>query len=102
MKKLKFNEAIAGYGDPSREGSSRFSFAPDQVAEVEDDLAVAWVESGIASWAPKEPKPVAKAEFAVAKAPEVSKTLEVKTVEPKVEVVEVPKVVAKAEDKKEG
>lgn len=63
MKKIKFNEAISGHGDPARIGEHNFSFAPDQVVDIEDDLAGAWVASGIACWAPKE-KP--KAEYAVA------------------------------------
>lgn len=95
MKKIKFNESISGYGDPTRSGDASFAFVPEQVAEIEDELANAWVESGVAGWAPREAK---KAEFAVAKTPEVSKPVEVKAEvkpEPKPEVKEAPKTESK-------
>ena len=67
MKKLVFKQSISGHGDPTRTGDKSFYFTPEQVAEIEDDLAAAWVASGIAVWAAKD-KP--KAETAVAKKPE--------------------------------
>lgn len=84
MKKVTIKQAVSGYGDIERKGNSSFSFKSEQVVEIEDNLAAAWVASGIAQWAPKD-RP--KQEFAVV---------------PKPEPVEVPKVIVpdtKAEPK---
>lgn len=89
MTKIKLNDAVAGHGSPDRSGEAYFSFAKDQIVEIEDDLAAAWVSSGLASRVPKD-KP--KVETAVAKKPETPEA-------PK--VVEVPKVESKAEVKTE-
>jgi len=69
LTKIKFNEAITGFGSPDRIQEHSFSFAPDQVADIEDELASAWCESGIATRVPVE-APVA--EYATSK-PTVSK-----------------------------
>lgn len=76
MKKIKFNDSIAGHGDPCRVGEITFGFAPEQIADVEDELANAWVASGIASFVPKD-KP--KAEFATAKKSETPEAPKVVT-----------------------
>lgn len=76
MKKVLIKQSIAGH---------EFSYKPGDIAELIDELASAWVQSGVAVWAPKE-KP--KAETAVA---------------PKPETPEAPKAVdAKVEETKKG
>lgn len=84
MKKIVIKQSISGYGDIERSGNTTFSYAPDQTVEIEDELASAWVNSGVAVWATKV---APKAEYAVAKKPEA---------------VVVPKVVAKEDATKEG
>ena len=74
-KKIVMNESIAGY----LENGHPFGYAPGSTQEVSDEIASAWVQAGLASWPAKEAKVVLKAETAVAKAPEVSKPVEVKT-----------------------
>lgn len=58
MKRIRFLQSISGYGSPDRNTEGRFAFSPDQEVEIEDDIATAWTESGIAefiSQAPVEP-----------------------------------------------
>lgn len=82
MKKLKFVQSISGYGSVTRSGDDRFAFVPGDIADIEDELAAAWVASGIAEFVPKD-KPVA--EKAVAKKPETPEApkVEAPTVETK-------------------
>ena len=70
MTQIRFNESISGYGSPDKNTEGRFSFVPDEVAYIEDEIASAWCQSGIASLIPVEPKPEPTAEFAVAPVPE--------------------------------
>lgn len=49
MTKIKLNDAVSGYGSPDRSGGEQFSFAPDQIVDIEDELAAAWIASGLAS-----------------------------------------------------
>ncbi len=49
MKLIRFNTAISGYGSPDRKQGPTFSFAEGSTAEVETELANAWIASGIAN-----------------------------------------------------
>lgn len=87
MKRLKFVQSIAGNGSPDGKQYPQFVFPEGYVGEILDDsLADAWVESGIAEYAKVEdvirpPKP----EFAVAIPVETAMARRV-SAKPKVEV----------------
>jgi hypothetical protein len=74
MTKIQIKQSVAGHGSPDRTGSQTFAFAEGQVVEIEDELATAWIQSGIAARAPKV---APKAEFAVAKKSETPKAVAV-------------------------
>lgn len=45
---VKIQTSIAGHADPRYELDD-FSFRPGEEVEVHDDLAAAWIESGVAA-----------------------------------------------------
>lgn len=50
MKRIHILQSISGYGSPDRNPEGRFAFAPGDEVDIENDIATAWTESGIASF----------------------------------------------------
>ena len=89
-KKIVITESIAGFS----ENGEPFGYAPGSTQDVQEEIAHAWVQAGLATW-PSKDKP--KAEAAVAKAPEAAKVVvpDAKVETPKVETKDEPKTESK-------
>lgn len=72
MTKILMKQSMAGY---------YFAYQPGDVTEIEDELAAAWVASGVAVLVPKEKPAKPVAEYAVAKKSVAAETPEAPKVE---------------------